>query len=69
MGARFEAQDEGVLAASSKSTGYFFPFQFAWKGGVMALAYGHSDKVIDIETTLTYLIIDALGIIDSVGKF
>ena len=33
MGARFEALDEGVLAAASKSTGYFLPFQFPRKCG------------------------------------
>ena len=37
MGARFEALDEGVLAAASKSTGYFLSFQCprkcgAWEG-------------------------------------
>ena len=31
VGARFKALDEGVLAAASKSTGYFLPFQFPRK--------------------------------------
>ena len=31
MGARFEALDEGVLAAASKSTGYFFAISISLK--------------------------------------
>ena len=31
MGARFEALDEGVLAAASKSTGYFFAISISQK--------------------------------------
>ena len=31
VGARFEALDEGVLAAASKSTGYFFAISISQK--------------------------------------
>ena len=44
MGARFEALNEGVLAAASKSTGYFFAISISQKvrcldEGVLAAAW------------------------------
>ena len=33
--AHFEALDEGILLAASKTTGYFFPFQFPLKCGAI----------------------------------
>ena len=48
--AHFETMDEGVLVAALKSTGYFFPFKFPRKCGVVDSVY------VWFESTFTWVL-------------
>ena len=60
VGALFEALDEGVLMAPSKSIGYFLPFQVALKYGELAPEAGHERVWVLLLQTIKWGLISKL---------
>ena len=59
VGARFEALDEGVLAAASKSTGYFFAISISQK--VRCFGFEHCDSLRKTNGVFATLKVALLG--------